>query len=181
MKEVFAKKLNNSSNNKDVHPLEKIRALEEKVERERKLNKITNMIHAAKNINGIIIDLKDKILSLFDADRITIYAVDAEKGQIFSRFTDGDEVSEIRLPISLNSIAGYTALSQKLVNISDVYNKEELNKISPKLSFDSSWDTKTGYKTSQVLASPIIFNKFLLGVIQLINKRSGESFGLPIS
>ena len=44
MTDVFAKKLNNSSKNNDVHPLEKIRALEEKVERERTLNKITNMI-----------------------------------------------------------------------------------------------------------------------------------------
>ncbi|MDY6862282.1 MAG: ATPase, T2SS/T4P/T4SS family, partial [Thermodesulfobacteriota bacterium] len=176
MKEQFAKKLNNLTNHKEMQPEDKIRALEDKVEREKKLNKITNMIHAAKNINEIIIDLKDDILSLFDVDRITIYAVDGAKKQIFSRVKAGDEVNEIRVPISPNSIAGYTALSQKIVNISDVYDNEELKKISPKISFDSSWDKKTGYKTTQVLAAPIIFNKFLLGVIQVINKKSGQNF-----
>jgi len=42
--------------------------------------------------------------------------------------------------------------------------------------FDMSWDQKTGYKTTQLLAAPIKFKKYLLGVIQLINKTNGNAF-----
>ncbi|MBU4009740.1 MAG: Flp pilus assembly complex ATPase component TadA [Proteobacteria bacterium] len=44
------------------------------------------------------------------------------------------------------------------------------------LNFDKSWDKKTGFVTKQVLAFPIIFKKYLLGVIQLINRKDGSSF-----
>ena len=42
--------------------------------------------------------------------------------------------------------------------------------------FDSRWDKATGFRTSQVLAAPILFEKYLLGVLQLINKRGGGAF-----
>ena len=37
---------------------------------------ITNRIHAAQNIKQILVDLKDGILNLFNANSITIYVVD---------------------------------------------------------------------------------------------------------
>ncbi|MFH1624750.1 MAG: ATPase, T2SS/T4P/T4SS family, partial [Pseudomonadota bacterium] len=62
------------------------------------------------------------------------------------------------------------------VNIHNAYDTSELRKININLRFDESWDQKTGYKTTQVLAAPIIFEKYLLGVIQLINKKNGDDF-----
>ncbi len=35
---------------------------------------------------------------------------------------------------------------------------------------------KTGFKTTQVLVVPIIFKKYLLGAVQLINRVTGTSF-----
>ena len=152
------------------------RPLEEQLEYQKKLNNITNKIHSAKDTDDILLNLQGAILSLLDADRITVYVVDSIKREIVSRFKTGDEINEIRVPINNGSISGYCAASGSVVNIIDVYDQNELSQINPQLEFDKSWDQKTGYKTTQVLVAPVVHNKYLLGVIQLINKKFGQHF-----
>jgi len=152
-------------------------SLEEQLEYQKRLNSITNRIHSARDTNAILLELHDDLLGFFDADRVTIYVVDKAKREIYSKVMTGQEVSEIRVGIGSSSLAGYCALCGKLFNIEDVYNEEELKRIDPRLTFDKSWDQKTGYRTRQVLVAPVTYeNKFLLGAIQLINKKSGEAF-----
>ena len=152
------------------------KSLEQQLQYQKNLNSITNRIHSANDTNEILLNLQGEILSLFDADRITIYVVDGTKKQIVSRIKTGDEISEIRVPIDKQSIAGYCAAAGKVLNVLDVYDADELERINPKLKFDKSWDQKTGYKTIQILAAPVTYNKYLLGVIQLINKKKGIRF-----
>ena len=142
----------------------------------RKLQEIGNRIHAASNLDEILVHLKDEIVKLFDAERITIYVVDKLKQELVSRYKSGHEIAEIRIPVSPNSIAGFSAFKQKLVCIKNVYDDMELAGIDPCLRFDRTWDQKTGYATRQVLACPIIHQKYLMGVIQLINRNSGSFF-----
>ena len=92
---------------------------------QKRLHFITNKINSAKDTDDILLNLQEDILSLFDADRITIYVVDGVRKEIVSRFKTGDEVNEIRVPITKESIAGYCALSGKVVNIVDAYDEEE--------------------------------------------------------
>jgi type II secretory ATPase GspE/PulE/Tfp pilus assembly ATPase PilB-like protein len=153
-----------------------INALKRELQFTRRLNDITNKINSSNGIDDILINLRQSILSLFDAERLTIYVVDRANHEIVSRFKTGEEISEIRVPIDDKSIAGYCAATGKIANIGNAYNSEELKTISPQLMFDMSWDQKTGYKTTQLLAAPIKFKKFLLGVIQLINKTNGNAF-----
>lgn len=141
-----------------------------------RLKHITHQIHSAENIDDILIHLKDSIVSLFDADRITIYAVDKIKREIYSKYKVGDVPHEIRVPISKQSVAGYVAATGSVISINDAYSDLELLAIFPDLKFDKSWDQKTGYRTRQVLAHPIMYDKYLMGVAQLINKKSGGSF-----
>ncbi|MBS3809693.1 MAG: GAF domain-containing protein, partial [Desulfobacterales bacterium] len=141
-----------------------------------RLQEITNAINAAANLDEILIDIKDEIVDLIGAMRITIYYVDGVRRELVSRFKSGDEVSEIRLPINNKSIAGYCAANQKMLNIRDVYDSGELLDIDPGLGFDSSWDSRTGFRTKQVLVAPIVFKSFVLGVIQLMNRKEGGPF-----
>jgi len=157
-------------------PAPREKSLEEQLEYQKKLNNIANSIHSANNTNDILLNLQSEILGLFNAYRITVYVVDGIKREIVSRFKSGDEIGEIRVPINPASVSGYCAASGKLVNIGDVYNDDELKRISSQLKFDKSWDEKTGFKTTQVLAAPISYNRYLLGVIQLINKKGGKRF-----
>jgi hypothetical protein len=100
--------------------------LQERLAYEQKLVQLVDRIHAAKGIDNIFIELQGEILELLDADRMTIYAVDTVKKELYSKFLALDDVKEIRLPVSEKSIAGYVAASARIVNIADAYDKAEL-------------------------------------------------------
>ncbi|MFH1981390.1 MAG: GspE/PulE family protein [Pseudomonadota bacterium] len=161
----------NSANNADD-----VQNLKSEVEYRTRLQEICNKIYAAKNLDEILINLKDEITGLLEAERITVYVVDGKSRELVSRFKSGEEIGEIRIPVSPNSLAGCSAFKQKLINITNAYDDAELKRIDPNLKFDSSWDQKTGFRTKAVLVYPIIYKKFLLGAIQLINRTSGERF-----
>ncbi len=144
--------------------------------KEEKILGLSHAIHAAKNVDEILLELKDSILEMFDASLITIYALDQAKNEIYSKIKSGDAVNEIRVPLSPKSIAGCVGVEQKLANIKDVYDEGELKKFNAALEFDSSWDQKSGIRTKSVLASPVLLENQLMGVIQLINKKGGGNF-----
>jgi type II secretory ATPase GspE/PulE/Tfp pilus assembly ATPase PilB-like protein len=156
----------------------KIQQLEKKLEFNEKIKYVTNRINSAKDIDEILLNLKDDIQDLFDVDRLTIYAIDTLKNELYSKHMTGTEVNEIRVPISPASLSGYSAYTMDTINIADVYNEMALKKIDSKLSFDKSWDEKTGYRTKQVLVTPVRFENQLFGIIQLINKKDDEAFAL---
>jgi len=153
-----------------------VQSLKYEVEYRGKLQEICNKIFAAKNLDEILVDLKDAITGLFEVDRLTVYVVDGKTRELVSRFKSGLEIAEIRIPVAPSSLSGYSASKQKLLNIKDVYDEKELADFDPILTFDRSWDKKTGYRTKQVLVYPIIYKKFLLGAIQLINRKSDDAF-----
>ena len=64
------------------------------------------------------------------------------------------------------------------ISIRDVYDAKELESYSPHLNFLRVVDTKTGYRTRQMLVAPVVDaqTKDLVGVLQLINTLSGEPF-----
>ncbi|HEU5197260.1 MAG TPA: ATPase, T2SS/T4P/T4SS family, partial [Methylomirabilota bacterium] len=155
---------------------ESVVALQERLANEQRLVHLIDRVHSAKSLDSIFIEVQGEIITFFDADRMTLYAVDNEKKEIYSKFLAIDSVREIRVPISPKSIAGFVALSKQTLNIADAYDAAELKKISPQLSFDSSWDKKTGFRTTQILCMPILHESRVLGVMQLINKKRGSRF-----
>lgn len=140
------------------------------------LQKIAGKIYAAKNLNEILVSLIDDIAELFESERITIYMLDGEKRELVSRFKTGKDIREIRLDVRPNSIAGYAAHKQRVINIKDVGNDKELRAVDTSLKHDKTWDEKTGFVTKQVLAVPIFFQKYLMGALQLMNKKNGALF-----
>jgi type II secretory ATPase GspE/PulE/Tfp pilus assembly ATPase PilB-like protein len=145
----------------------------------KRLIEIANMINSAPSIQDILVDIKDKILDLVEAERVTIFALDTKNQELFSLFKAGTEVREIRVPKTFSSIAGFTALSRKTVNIKSAYDPSELVRYHPNLKFDQRWDKASGFRTAEVLSTPILFDKYLLGVLQLVNKRGGGTVFSP--
>jgi type II secretory ATPase GspE/PulE/Tfp pilus assembly ATPase PilB-like protein len=151
-------------------------SIERELELRKKLTSIANQINSAESIPHILMTLKDRILELLDAERLTIYAIDTKNQELYSLQKVGDVPKEIRVPKSFSSIAGFTALARKTINIKDAYDAAELQRFHANLRFDQRWDKQTGFRTKAVLAVPIMFEKYLMGVIQLINKRHGPAF-----
>ncbi|MES0337075.1 MAG: GspE/PulE family protein [Candidatus Magnetobacterium sp. LHC-1] len=154
----------------------KVQELEKKLQYNERLKTVTNKINSVSNIDEIFIRLISDILGLFDAERITIYAIDPMRNELYSKHLVGAEIKRIRLPISASSLAGYVAYTLETINIPDVYDTAMLKNMNPRLTFDSNWDKKTGFRTKQILATPIRFENRLFGVIQLINKKEEEAF-----
>ena len=158
---------------------ESVQALQEKLAYEQRLVAVVDRIHAAKTLESIFVDVQGDLLALLDAERMTLYAIDHEHRELYSRLLAPGpipEVREIRVPISEKSIAGFVALARRVVNVVDAYDAAELKRIAPLLKFDSSWDQKTGFLTRQVLAVPIMHELRVVGVVQLLNKKRGPRF-----
>jgi len=155
---------------------ESVLVLQERLANEQKLVQLIDRIHSAKTLDTIFLEIQRDILAFLDADRLTLYAADMDRKELYSKFLALDSVKEIRVPISEASVAGFVATSRHTVNIGDAYDAAELSRISGKLRFDSSWDKKTGYRTKQILAMPVLHENRVVGVIQLLNKKKGGRF-----
>ncbi|MCG3773660.1 MAG: putative type II secretion system protein HxcR [Nitrospira sp.] len=154
-----------------------LQELQQKVAFAENVKRITEQIHAASDLDHILLDLRKEVLGIFDAEDLTIFAFDSEKKEIFSKVPNIDSVEEFRIPITEQSLAGFCAKYLRPVSIADAYNIAELQCIHPSLVHDTSYDKRTGFKTKQVLTYPIVAdNKYLMGVLQLLNKKSGVRF-----
>ena len=102
---------------------------------------------------------------VMDAERASLFLKDNFTGELWSMVAEGLESREIRVPVG-KGVAGWVALHDTTVNISDAYNDER---------FDSSTDRKMGFKTRNILCGPLKnLQGELVGVIQVINKRGGQ-------
>src|SRR5256885_473470 len=147
---------------------------------QKQLQAVTNKIHATNNIDEIMLEVSADVCALFNADRLTIYSVSEDKQSIVSKVKTGlNSFKDMKLPIAEHSIAGYTALAKKAINIRDCYDEGELRNINPNLRFLQEVDKRTGYRTKQQLVAPIVEQgtNDLIGVIQIINNKAGMPFG----
>jgi len=144
----------------------------------KQLQEVTARIHETDNIEQIMLESSQDICKLFNADRFTLYVVNEERNAIVSKIKTGLNSSrDLKLPISPQSVAGYVAFSQKLVNLADVYDDEALKQVHPALTFLKEVDKRSGYRTRQMLVAPILEAETLLGVLQIINNKNDHIFG----
>jgi type II secretory ATPase GspE/PulE/Tfp pilus assembly ATPase PilB-like protein len=153
-----------------------------KLEFTKSLNHVVNKIHAASNIDEIMLDVSKDICALFNADRLTIYVVGEDNASLISKVKTGlNSFKDLKLPIAEQSVAGYAAMHKKLLNIKDVYDEQELAVYSPHLRFLQEVDKRTGYRTKQMLVAPILDTSGdLVGVIQVINNKAGAPFAAMV-
>jgi type II secretory ATPase GspE/PulE/Tfp pilus assembly ATPase PilB-like protein len=142
-------------------------------------DRLINKIHLAQTLEEFFFEIRDELPNPCHAEQAAIFAVDREKRELYSKFTldPREGVQEIRVSISDENLTGYCARYGKLINVTNAYDETELAAISSRLKVDRSWDECTGFHTRQLLAVPILFeHKYLMGVLVLLNKKSGEAF-----
>jgi sigma-B regulation protein RsbU (phosphoserine phosphatase) len=134
----------------------------------REIARLRRLIEAAKVLNstldlGRLLEvILETALGLVEGDRGTVYLVDHERQELWSRVLKGN--SEIRLPVG-SGISGYVAATGDTLNIPDAYFDTRFN---PEI------DRKSGYRTRSILCMPMK-NKdgVIVGVFQLLNKKDG--------
>jgi len=135
------------------------------------IQNITIRISAAPTLRDILVDIKEDIRNLFHIHILTIYLIDERRKEIFTIRSDG---SESRFPVDNTTLAGYVAQKKRMLHIADAYNEHEVRKIHDLLAIDRTLDKKTGILTGQVIASPIMRDNLVLGVMEIMNKKGGD-------
>jgi type II secretory ATPase GspE/PulE/Tfp pilus assembly ATPase PilB-like protein len=141
---------------------------------DQQLNQINQLLETHQELMDAYEKLEPIILDMFAAERMSIFQRRRQHQDLVARFKTGKETREIKVPITPQSIAGYVALSQLPLLISDPYNKEELAAIHPRLRFADKFDKSSSFKTRNIICVPVMNAGVLLGVMQIINKQRGD-------
>ena len=136
------------------HERAKVRALED----------IGVALGSTLDLNELLGLVVTRVSQVLDADRSTLYLLDEETNELWSKVAEGEEVIEIRLRMG-DGLAGWVAQNGRGVNIKDAYLDQR---------FDPIWDRKTGYRTRSIMCVPMKnHHGRTLGVIQVLNKADG--------
>jgi serine/threonine-protein kinase len=137
---------------------------ERQVERVNLLLEMTRNLMAAPSLDELLLRLSETTTRLVNAERATIFLIDWERRQVWSRVALGTGVGEIRVALG-QGIAGTVALTGETINLPDAY-------ADPR--FNPEVDKRTGYQTRNLLALPMTAqNGRIMGVFQVLNKRDG--------
>ena len=131
------------------------------------------------NLDEFYLEVIQELVTLCDATQLILYAVDRERREFYVKLAwepcTGRWAEPV--PITQDNILGYCALRGKVLNVADAYEATAWATISPQLQFDPAWDEQSTWRTRQLLAIPMLIErKYLMGVLLLINKRSGNRF-----
>lgn len=150
------------------------RMITEQARQDDLLTKIDGYLEQHETLMDAYQILEPIILKLFGAERMSIFQRRRQHQDLVARFKTGNEIREIKVAISPQSIAGYVALSQLPLIINDPYNAQELKEIHPRLKFADKFDKSSSFKTKSILCVPIMNAGVILGVMQVINKQRGD-------
>ena len=131
------------------------------------VSQATQRVLHAQKVDQIFTTVTSEVTTLLSADRATLFLVDKEKNQLWSRVASGSD--PIRIPMNAG-IVGQCVSTKKSLRIDDAYACQ---------FFNQDVDKQTGYKTTSVLAVPVRSDQGeVLGALQLINKDVSKDDGL---
>jgi putative nucleotidyltransferase with HDIG domain len=126
---------------------------------------VTRRLMTITDLDALLRLIAEATVTMVGAERATIYIVDQDRQELWSRVATGKGVGELRFPIGVG-IAGAVAKSGDTISIPDVY-------ADPRWNPDS--DKRTGFRTRNLLTLAMTgHDGAVIGVFQAINKKGGE-------
>ena len=125
----------------------------------------SKILNSSLELNEVLRRVMELATGLLEADRSTLFLVDRERQELWSKVAQGLETMEIRLPLG-TGIVGHVINTGVTVNTRDVR----------QLPFwRDDTDIRTGYRTHSVLCIPLRNKRQeILGAVQVINKLQGS-------
>ena len=125
--------------------------------------KICLEMNSTRDLSALLDLIAREAARLMEADRASIFLLDREKGELWSKVALGSE-EILRFDARLG-IAGAAALTGQLINVQDAYQDPRFHK---------AMDIHTGYRTQSVLAMPLQnLAGETIGTFELLNKKGG--------
>ena len=126
---------------------------------------ITRRLMSLTDLDALLRLIAEATVTMVGAERATIYIVDQDRQEFWSRVATGKGVGEIRFPIGVG-IAGAVAKTGETISIADAYADPRFNPES---------DKRTGFHTRNLLTLAMTgHDGAVIGVFQAINKTAGE-------
>ena len=145
-----------------------------------RLNEVGRALASEQNLDRLLDLILTQGRSLLRAEGGSIYLVleNAAGRELLFAHTQNARVhlpyQRFKMPVSVDSMAGYTALTGRTVNIPDVY---RIAAEAP-YRFNPSFDLKAGYRTTSMLGVPLTDAEGqVLGVLQFINRMEEDAGG----
>jgi signal transduction histidine kinase len=130
------------------------------------LAELSTLVNSTLDLAQVLDNAMKYVEELMDAETSSIFEVDHERGELRFRLARGKwggKAQEICLSMG-EGIAGCVAQEEKPVLVPDV---DKDQRFSPKV------DLHTGFKTRSIVSVPIKHKGRLIGVLQVLNKRTG--------
>jgi DNA-binding NtrC family response regulator len=126
---------------------------------------LASLLTREVDFDALLSTAGERLAEALDADRATIWLVDAEKGDLVTRVAVLPELPALRQPID-KGIAGHVARTGEVVRLEDA---------TKDARFDPSADRATGYTSRSMLVAPIREDARspIRGVVQLLNRTNG--------
>jgi len=130
---------------------------------------VSQKITTDMTLDELLAFIVNQLVETVEADRGTLYLVDEEQGEIYSRvlLQDTGDLKEIRLKLG-HGVSGHVAATGETLNLRHAYADSR---------FARSFDQVTGYTSDSMLTMPMRNpQQKIIGVIQLLNKKNGGFF-----
>ena len=137
---------------------------------------VINSFLSNQSIEQAMFSMTGELKNLFECEAVSVYAVDLDNRQIYTRNIKSERVDEIRVDISVDSLAGFVAATGKTLHIKDVQDSKELAQYHPNLKNNTNWNELINFSAKSALVIPIPYKKKLMGVLQCLNHLSGDGF-----
>ena len=128
---------------------------------------VAKALVAERDLERLLKMIVQSAARVVEADRCSLFLVDRERGELWSKVAQGVQMKEIRIPMD-RGIAGAVATTNKAVNIPEAYQD---------LRFNQEVDKQTGYRTRSILCVPMrSVDGEVVGVLQALNKLGDVPF-----
>ncbi len=137
---------------------------------EPQLLRLTSQINSSLDIETVLDRAMTAAEEALDTEASAIFEVDVDKGDLFFRLARGEKaekVKPLRIPMGMG-VAGWVAQTGQSLIVPEAV-------ADPR--FNPSVDAQSGFRTRSLLAVPLTHQGRLLGVVQVLNKRTPKGFG----
>ncbi len=141
----------------------------QKIERLEHLIDLTKQINSTLELDKLLDNMLQISTDMLQAEAGSILLLDEDKDELIFAAATGtkkDKLKDIRVPVG-EGIAGWVARENKSVLVADAQNDPR---------FFKKVDQKTSFKTTSIIAVPLLTKDKLIGVVEVLNKKDNQFF-----
>ena len=116
------------------------------------------------DLDELLEEAAEQVAKAMEAERVTLYLLEPEREELWSKVAHLPEIPEIRLKVG-RGVAGYVAKTGKILRVDSSYKDPR---------FCEDFDKKTGFRTTSQIVAPLKnWQGEVMGVVQILNKKKG--------